>query len=296
MQISGHEITLAGKVVKVAQPKDAWFEHIENLSSLLLALAQAKTGADIFTFWQTLPDTQPLYDYYFEWDNIAAIPIQNYDHWFTKQVVQNARNKIRKALKLGVIVQEVPFDDAFCKSVTKIYNETPIRQGRKFIHYGKDVETIKEGLSDKLESSVFLGAYHAGELLGYIKLLSLKRYMRATGTLTSTLHRDKPIMNLLISKAVEYCALHNFPFLAYGRFTYGKKGDDGLSDFKRQNGFEKFHVPCYFIPITLLGKLALRLRLHREISTLLPTNLYQFLIRLRSRWYAKSNATLNSSK
>ncbi|OPY15880.1 MAG: hypothetical protein A4E69_00382 [Syntrophus sp. PtaB.Bin138] len=280
----------------MAQPKDAWFEHIENPSGLLLELAQAKTGADIFTFWQTLPETQPLYDYYFEWDNIAAIPIQSYDYWFKKQVVQNARNKIRKALKLGVIVEEVPFDDAFCMSLTKIYNETPIRQGRKFIHYGIDVEALKDGLSDKLESAVFLGAFYEGELVGYIKLLLLRKFIRATGTLTSTRHRDKPIMNLLICKAVEYCALHTFPFLAYGRFTYGKKGDDGLTEFKRHNGFEKIDIPRYYIPITLTGKLALRLKLHREMSSLLPTNLYQFFLSLRSRWYTKSKAAFYSSK
>lgn len=295
MQVADQQITISGKILRIAQPKYAWFEHIENPEFLLRELASTKIGADIFTFWQTLPDIKPLYEYFFEWDNVAAIPITSYEHWLNKQVVQNARNKIRKSLKMGVVVREVPFDDKFCRSVTKIYNETPIRRGRQYDHYGKSMETIKEGLSDQLESSVFLGAFHGGELIGYIKLIRLKNFLRATGTLTSTLHRDKPAMNALIAKSVEYCAFHNYPFLAYGKFTYGNKGDDSLSDFKRYNGFERFDVPHYYIPITTKGKFAMQLRLHRDLTDIVPPLLYNSFLNLRRLWNAKSHK-MRSSK
>lgn len=288
MKIADHHITVSGRILKIAQPKYTLHEHIENPEVFLNELVTAKIGADIFTFWQTLPDTKPLYNYHFDWDNVAAIPVHSYDEWLNKQVSKNTRKNIKKASKIDVFAKEVHFDDAFCACVTSIYNETSVRRGRHFGYYGKDAKEIQDGLSDQLESSVFLGAFCVEELIGYIKLILMKTYVRATGTLTSTLHRDKPAMNVLIAKAVEYCAMHNYPFLVYGRYIYGNKGADSLTDFKWHNGFEKFDIPRYYIPMTAKGRLSLRFGLHRELTSLLPSNLYRYFITLRAKYYTKS--------
>lgn len=289
MNIAGYDIIISGKIIKIAQPKDSWYQHLENPEVVLKDIIAAKVGVDIFSFWQTLPDTKPLHNYLFEWDNVAAIPIKSYDYWLNTQIVKNTRKKIKKFSSVGVTVKEVPFDDAFCSSVTKIYNETPVRQGRRFALYGANVEMIKRKYGDKPESSVFLGAFYEEELIGYLKLMIQKNFIRATGTLTSTLHRDKPAMNALIAKAVQYCAIHQYPFLVYGRYEYGNRGNDGLSDFKRHNGFQKYDVPRYYIPITGKGKLALRLRLHRELTSVIPHKVYHFIVTVRSKWYATLN-------
>ena len=61
-------------------------------------------------------------------DNIAALRVSTFDEWMTKQIDFKVRNKVRKATKNGVVVREVPFDDAYVRGIHAIYNESPIRQ------------------------------------------------------------------------------------------------------------------------------------------------------------------------
>ncbi len=42
--------------------------------------------------------------------------------------------------KKGVVVKEIPFDDSLVKGIWEVYNECPVRQGRRFSHYGKSIE------------------------------------------------------------------------------------------------------------------------------------------------------------
>jgi hypothetical protein len=42
--------------------------------------------------------------------------------------------------------------DAFVEGMWSIFNETPIRQGKRFWHYGKDVPTLKKGIQPFLVS------------------------------------------------------------------------------------------------------------------------------------------------
>ena len=59
------------------------------------------------------------------------------------QIKSRVRNQIRKAEKEGLVVKEVPYDDDFVRGMTAIFNESPVRQGRPFWHYGKSFETVK---------------------------------------------------------------------------------------------------------------------------------------------------------
>ena len=104
---------------------------------MLNALRQSGTRVDLLTFTQQLPDVTPLYAYPLEWDNLAALPVSTFDHWWTRQINGKTRNMVRRAEK-GLIVREVPFDDSLVRGIREIYNECPIRQGRPFWHYGKD--------------------------------------------------------------------------------------------------------------------------------------------------------------
>ncbi len=116
-----------------------------SLRSIIEALkANSKIGADIYTFWQRVPEVQPKYEYYHEWESLAVLPIESYEHWLNKQVSSRLRSQIRKALKEGVELRETTYDDAFVRGMTEIFNEAPVRQGRPFWHYGKeDFETVK---------------------------------------------------------------------------------------------------------------------------------------------------------
>jgi len=74
--------------------------------------------------------------------------------------------------------------------------------------------------------------------------------------------------------------------LSYGRYNYGNKGDDSLSNFKRYNGFEKIQLPRYYVPISTFGRIALALGLHKRLPERLPPRLIQALVRLRSKYYS----------
>ena len=285
MLVGNRQISIAGKVVRIAKLED--FEFVDDPNDFIDQLRKAVTKADIFTFTQKLPETDPKYNYYMEWDNVAALHITNFQDWWTKQLNQEARNKVRKAGKKGVEVQVVNFDDDLVRGITNIYNESRMRQGKQFVHYGKSVEIIKKEHATFLDRSCFLGAYYNDELIGFIKLVFDKDYARTMQVISKIGHRDKASTNALISKAVEVCERKKIPYLVYGKFFYGKKGKDSLSDFKQSNGFRKVDIPRYYVPITLKGKIALKLRFHQSISGLLPPKMIDLLIDMRIKWYSK---------
>ena len=69
-------------------------------------------------------------------------------------------------------LREVPFDDVLVKGIWEIYNETPVRQGREFPHYGKDLETVHREEATFLDRSVFIGAFLQERLIGFVKLVA----------------------------------------------------------------------------------------------------------------------------
>ena len=99
---------------------------------------------------------------------------QPIEAWWEK-LPQEARKNTRRAAKRGVEVKVVPFDDELARGIHKICNETPVRQGRPFWHYGKDFETVKREHATYLERSEFIGAYFENELIGFIKMVYVDR-------------------------------------------------------------------------------------------------------------------------
>ncbi len=49
----------------------------------------------------------------------------------------------------------------------EIYNECPIRQRRRFPHYGKNLETVCCEEATFLDSSIFIGAFFEEKLIGF---------------------------------------------------------------------------------------------------------------------------------
>jgi hypothetical protein len=177
-------------------------------------------------------------------------------------------------------VKPATFDDRFIQGMTSIFNETPIRQGRRFLHYGKDFETIKRQFSRFLFREEIFGAYLAEELAGFIFLVDAGRYAFLGQIISKIAHRDLAPNNALLAKAVERCAEKRFPYLVYALWL-----DDSLGDFKRSNGFQRFDLPRYFVPLTTKGKLALKVGLHRGWKEAAPKQLRKPLKRLRRYWY-----------
>src|SRR5262249_37200537 len=144
-----------------------------------------------------------------------ALPITSFDHWWNKQIKSRTRNLIRKTEKSGVEVREAIFDDEFARGMTDIFNETPVRQGRRFWHYGKDFETVKRQFSRYLFREHLIGAYYRGELIGFVMLANAGRYALTGQIISKIQHRDKSTNNALIAKAVEVCEQKQLPYLVY---------------------------------------------------------------------------------
>jgi len=279
MEINGKRIIIEGRVPRIARIEQEFCDDAGDPEVLANALRKVEGGPDILTFSQRLPDLAPKYAYKMELDSVAALPIRSYSFWWEKQIERAARNKVRKAQKKGVVVRLTDFDDRLVDGMTSIFNETPIRQGRHFLHYGKDFETVKRQFSRYLFREEIFGAYLGEELVGFVMLADAGKYAFLGQIISKIAHRDLAPTNALLAKAVERCAEKGFPYLVYARWL-----DDSLGDFKRSNGFQKFDLPRYFVPLTPKGKLALKLGLHRGWKEAVPKQLREPLKKLRRRW------------
>ncbi len=171
VEINGQNYLITREIVTGVRLEDEWYEDQSDPALVIDALKAAQNiRADIFTFWQRVPETKPKHDYYHEWESLAVLPVESYGHWIDKQVSSRLRTQMRKALKQGVELREVAYDDSFVRGMTDIFNEVPVRQGRPFWHFGKDFETVKQQFSRCLHREEMIGAYLGGEMIGLMML------------------------------------------------------------------------------------------------------------------------------
>jgi len=140
-----------------------------------------------------------------------------------------------------------------------------------------------------LDRSIFIGAFFDGTLIGFVKLVTNEDSSQAglMQIVSMIQHRDKAPTNALIAQAVRSCADRKIPHLWYANFSYGKKQTDSLAEFKRHNGFQKVELPRYYVPLTVAGRVALRLGLHHKANDWIPEPVAATYRRIRSSWYAK---------
>jgi hypothetical protein len=288
-EIAGRNVINSGRWLKLATIQDEDLvegEMVADPESFAAQLKKSGLNSDIFTFVQKLPDVTPKYKYHTEWDNLAVIPITTYSNWWDKQVEPSVRRAVRKATKSGVIVKRVEFTDEFVKGIVSIHNESPVRQGKAFWHYQKSFEAVKEEYSTYADRNVFLGAYVEDELIGFIRITYVDRIASMIQILGKMSHFDKRPTNALIAKAVEICEQDGASHLMYCNYVYNDP-NSSLTEFKRRNGFEMALVPRYFIPLTLKGKIALWLGIHRGLVHRIPKPVMGRLLKLRSYWYER---------
>ncbi|MGA8022844.1 MAG: hypothetical protein WA361_06030 [Candidatus Acidiferrales bacterium] len=287
MNVGGRNIMVHGRLVRIARLDGDKYKFLDDPEPLLAELRKSGSRVDLFTFMQKLPETAPKYNYPMEWDNLAVLPVSTFDHWWTETIGFKARNKAKQAGKKGVVVKEVPFDDALARGIWEIYNESPVRQGRRFPHYGKSFENIRQMSSTFLDTSVFIGAYLGEKLIGFIKLTADDSGTQAgmMHIVSMIQHRDKAPTNALVAQAVRSCADRGIPHLVYSNFAYGKKERSSLSDFKERNGFQRINLPRYYVPLTSLGSAAFRMGMHHKLIDRLPEPLLAKARDFRYSWY-----------
>ena len=288
--VEGRKVTVTGQLVKVAGIFDEEFvegELVNDASTFILQLRDSGLRPDIFMFPQKIYETTPKHPYPFDLDNAAVACTTSFDDWWGK-LPQESRKNARRAAKRGVIVETAKFDDNLISGIKEIYDEAPVRQGKRFWHYGKNLETIKRENSSYLERSEFIGAYHGDELIGFMKFVYVDRVANMMQILSKASHYDKRPMNALIAKAVEVCHKRGISYLVYSKFAYGNKDNSQLSEFKRRNGFVKINFPRYFIPLTTKGRIFLRFGLQRGVLGILPSNLIDVIWRVRAALHRAS--------
>lgn len=297
LEIRGKKVRIEGRLIRIGALDAEGYQFLDDPEAAVKALRESGARVDLFTFIEKLSDIRPKYKYPMEWDNMAVLPVSTFDDWMKHQIDFKVRNKIRKAEKKGVVVREVPFDDAFVQGISVIYNESPVRQGRRFAHYGKDVETVRRTTSAYFDRSTFIGAFLEDRLIGFIKLTTNEDRTQAglMNIVSMIQHRDKAPTNALMAQAVRSCADRGISYLWYANMSYGKKQDSALADFKRHNGFQKIELPRYYVPLTLAGRIALSLRLHHRTIDWIPEPIASSYRRIRSLWYARRFPSRNDA-
>ena len=107
-------------------------------------MARAAARADIFSFVQPVWDCHPRYPYHLEWDEKAVLQFETYESWWKSQLKDKTRNMVRKAAKKGIEIRVCECDEKFLRGIKEIYDESPVRQGKPFKHYGKDLATLRD--------------------------------------------------------------------------------------------------------------------------------------------------------
>src|SRR2546425_8971952 len=105
VRVNSNVLIVTGRTLRVARIKDEIYEDINDPESIIKTLRDIKPRADIFTFWQRLPETTPKYDYFMEWESIAVLPIKSYDNWLQGQIGQDTRKLVRRAERKGCTVR-----------------------------------------------------------------------------------------------------------------------------------------------------------------------------------------------
>ena len=279
---------MTGRWVRMAEVWDEELvegEVVRNPPEFVRLLMKSGLGADIFSFAERLPQTTPRYGYHFEWDNLAAVPITTYLEWWEGRLPQESRKNVRRAGKRGIVVRPVSLSDELIVGIKHIYDETGVRQGRRFWHYGKDLEAVREINGTYQHRSQYIGAFLKDELVGFVKVTYVERIATLIQILAMNKHRDKRPMNALLAHTVKLCEQRKISWLVYGKYTYGNKTDSSLAEFKRRNGFEEVRFPRYYVPLTPKGKLAMTMGLHQGIGSVIPSGPMSFFLRMRAGFY-----------
>jgi hypothetical protein len=286
IDVAGTKVQVRGSLVKIARLDGEKFLFASDPASIIQSLREQGQRVDLFTFIQKVSEPAPKYNYPMEWDNLAVLPISTFENWWNEQLGFKARNKAKQAEKKGIVIRETPFSDELVHGIWEIYNETPIRQGRKFPHFGKDLDTVRREEATYLDRSVFVGAYLGSRLVGFIKLLwDVDGSQAGLLNIVSLIEqRDKAPTNALVAHAVRACADRKTPYLVYSNFAYGKRTSDSLSDFKERNAFKRVDLPRYYVPLTAIGAAALKLGLHKKISEHIPEWMILRLREIRKNW------------
>jgi hypothetical protein len=269
----------------IAKDAEEYQKNVVPTESLVEKLEERRI--DLFTFLErkwcnTIPN--PPRSWIKSSDNIGLLHFTDYEGWL-ESIGKKTRNMIRKAEKSGVKTEMIEPGEKLAEGIWKIYNETPIRQQRAFPHFGVSLKTVRDGLAS-VTNTTYIGAFLENELVGFIQLVHGDNIAIISQILSMQKCWDKAVNNALIAKTVEICSNKGVSWIMYGRMG----NHPTLDSFKESNGFKKLLLARYFLPLTSKGKLAINLKLNRELKDSLPPSMkkalfpfYNWISRARAR-------------
>ncbi len=263
---------------------------------------QAHTGfADLFSFpcvasYRPSPDATEdagLGVSAIRWSNKAVLPTADPQAWWTG-LSQETRKNVRRAERRGVQVKELTWSQDLARGIQRIYDESPLRQGRPFWHYGKSLDQVVRDNATYLERSTFLGAFVGEEMVAFIKWVRVNDEARIMQILALQSHQDKRPLMALIAHAVWVCHRQGVTGLIYGKMTYGSKTDSSMVEFKRRLGFQQVDMPRLVVAVTTKGRWVVRWGLDRPWSDRLPSSWVHRLLKWRTWWLSRHVSTKTS--
>ncbi len=284
-KLDGCTVFATGSWLKTAQLFDEELiesGHFPDPRAVVSQLRDGRFPADVFTFARPGEAAAEQYEFPSEWDNLAVVPTSSFDDWWNG-LPQETRKNTRLAAKRGVVVKAVTIDDSLVRGIKDIYDESPMRQGKRFWHHGKDLETVRAINSTYPDRSQFVGAFVEDKLVGFIRYVRVDRFAVIVQIIAMESQRDKKPINALLTHTIEVCQSQGMATLTYGKFDYGVNKDSSLTEFKRRNGFSELRFRRYFAPLTPQGRFAVSTGLHLGIRNVLPLSVTTFLHKARAR-------------
>jgi hypothetical protein len=291
VDFNGTRLVVTGNWLRVAAPdgEDCPERELEDPEGCIRTLKDRRSHnvrADVLTFAQMVPSTEPQYPFPMQRDSIATIRLTSFNEWW-ERLPQETRKNARRAAKRGVVVSVRALDDNLIRQIMEINNETPSRQGRRFTHYGESFEDVKRDFSSFAQRSEFACAYLGDELIGISKIVYCGDVAVIMKLQPKISHYDKKPANALLCQALECCALKGVSHVTYGKYRYGRQEHTSLMEFKARHGFEEVLVPRFYVPLTAKGRVAVNLGLHRDMVEVLPASVIRVARSVRKRWHTR---------
>jgi hypothetical protein len=289
LDVDGKTLLARGKWLRIARVRgeemmeDA-LGNPELYIERLKADQRSMLRADIFSFTQKPPATQPIYSYPMEWESVAAVHLVTFKEWW-ESLPQETRKNVRRSQKRGVTVKIRNLDDDVIQGIRGINDESPLRQGTQNAYYGRSFDETKKLYGEFEGRCDFICAYLGDELIGFLHLVYRGNVASILNLTTKPSHFDKRPANSLVATAVEVCESKGISYITYGLYNYGNKKDSPLREFKIRCGFGEILVPRYFVPLTAWGKLCVKAKLHRGLVGILPHSAIIAGVRTRTLWY-----------
>lgn len=279
-QVGACTVVAQGRLWRHGQVHDEnWFDGdaVGDPAAFVQALRGTPLALDLCTFRLGAGTAPPAGAHRVHEERLAVIDTRDPAAWWAG-VPQQTRKNVRRAERRGLVVREVAFDEALVRGIRRIYDETPMRQGRPFWHYGKDLEAVRHENASYLERAGFLGAYVGEELVGFLKWVRVGRRARIMQILALVREQDRRPTMALIAHAVTVAHAHGLDALVYDRMVYGNKAASPMTEFKRRMGFEPQVQRHVTVALSARGRLVLALGLHRPLAERLPGPLVERLL------------------